>query len=116
MVLTLAEYATENMEETLYCPLFANEAFATMQKIRRQGKMCDITIKVGNSRFTAHRIVLAGTIPYFTSMLTSDMIEADKDEISIQGRLGKTHLDLNKFINNIVCVLFFACMRKKYTF
>ena len=87
MVLTLAEYATENMEETLFCPAFANEALSTMHKIRRQGKMCDITIIVGNCRFTAHRIVLAGTIPYFTSMLTSDMLEAEKDEISIQGYL-----------------------------
>ena len=36
-----------------------------MEDIRRQGKLCDVNLRVGENVFTAHRIVLAATIPYF---------------------------------------------------
>ena len=38
-----------------------------MEDIRRQGKLCDVNLRVGENVFTAHRIVLAATIPYFRS-------------------------------------------------
>ena len=40
-----------------------------MEDIRRQGKLCDVNLRVGENVFTAHRIVLAATIPYFRSDL-----------------------------------------------
>jgi len=43
----------------------ASSAFPIMEEIRRQGKLCDITIRVEDSCFSAHRIVLCATIPYF---------------------------------------------------
>ena len=36
-----------------------------MEDIRRQGKLCDVNLRVGENVFSAHRIVLAATIPYF---------------------------------------------------
>jgi hypothetical protein len=42
-------------------------------------------LQVGDRKFTAHRIVLAGTIPYFHAMFTHDMVESKQDEISMQG-------------------------------
>ena len=119
---------------------FSTAAFPIMEEIRRQGKLCDITLKVWQTfrpicidvfnlifishrlvgwhmlpsicaylaftcfmlevedphenllffqvdghQFTAHRIVLASTIPYFQAMFTSDMLESKKKEINIQG-------------------------------
>ncbi|KAG1714379.1 Kelch-like protein 18 [Nymphon striatum] len=60
-------------------------SFPIMEEIRRQGKLCDVTLKVDDQRFTAHRIVLAATIPYFHAMFTHDMVECKQKEITIQG-------------------------------
>ncbi|XP_064644346.1 kelch-like protein 18 [Lineus longissimus] len=62
-----------------------NVAFPAMEAIRRQGKLCDVTLKVDDQKFTAHRIVLAASIPYFHAMFTHDMAESKQDEIAMQG-------------------------------
>ncbi|KAG2458235.1 KLH18 protein, partial [Polypterus senegalus] len=59
--------------------------YAVMEEIRRQGKLCDVTLKVGEHKFSAHRIVLAASIPYFHAMFTNDMMECKQDEIIMQG-------------------------------
>lgn len=41
--------------------------------------------KVGERKFTAHRIVLAASIPYFHAMFTHDMVESKQNEITMQG-------------------------------
>ncbi|XP_067928140.1 kelch-like protein 18 isoform X1 [Watersipora subatra] len=56
-----------------------------MEQIRRHGKLCDVTLKVGDSKFSAHKVVLAATIPYFQAMFTHDMIESKQDEITMSG-------------------------------
>jgi len=45
-----------------------NLGFPQMEDIRRQGKLCDVNLRVGEHVFSAHRIVLAATIPYFRCM------------------------------------------------
>lgn len=60
-------------------------AFPMFEDIRRQGKLCDVTLKVGERKFTAHRIVLAASIPYFHAMFTHDMVESKQNEITMQG-------------------------------
>ena len=42
-------------------------------------------LKVGERMFTAHRIVLAASIPYFHAMFTHDMVESKQNEITMQG-------------------------------
>ncbi|XP_033838945.1 kelch-like protein 18 [Periophthalmus magnuspinnatus] len=59
--------------------------YGVMEEIRRQGKLCDVTLKVGEHKFSAHRIVLAASIPYFHAMFTSDMAESKQDQILMQG-------------------------------
>ncbi|XP_042899946.1 kelch-like protein 18 isoform X2 [Parasteatoda tepidariorum] len=39
---------------------------------------------VDNNRFFAHRVILAGTIPYFHAMFTHDMVESTQKEITIK--------------------------------
>ncbi len=46
-------------------PTAANEAFPIFEEIRRSGKLCDVTLVAGQHRFSAHRVLLAATIPYF---------------------------------------------------
>ena len=41
--------------------------------------------QVGDQKFSAHRIVLAATIPYFQAMFTHDMMESKQDEINMKG-------------------------------
>nr|XP_034957671.1 kelch-like protein 18 [Zootoca vivipara] len=41
--------------------------------------------QVGDHKFSAHRIVLAASIPYFHAMFTNDMMECKQDEIVMQG-------------------------------
>uniref|UniRef100_A0A8C5WRU6 Kelch like family member 18 n=1 Tax=Laticauda laticaudata TaxID=8630 RepID=A0A8C5WRU6_LATLA len=62
-----------------------SRGYGVMGEIRRQGKLCDVTLKVGDHKFSAHRIVLAATIPYFHAMFTNDMMECKQDEIVMQG-------------------------------
>uniref|UniRef100_A0A672P938 BTB domain-containing protein n=1 Tax=Sinocyclocheilus grahami TaxID=75366 RepID=A0A672P938_SINGR len=40
-------------------------------------------MQVGEHKFSAHRIVLAASIPYFHAMFTNDMVECKQDEIVI---------------------------------
>ncbi|XP_037923968.1 kelch-like protein 18 isoform X1 [Hermetia illucens] len=60
------------------------ESFPLMKEIRRQGKLCDVTLKVEDQSFSAHRIVLAATIPYFYAMFTHNMAESRIKEITMK--------------------------------
>lgn len=44
-----------------------------------------LLLQVGDHKFSAHRIVLAASIPYFHAMFTNDMVECKQDEILMQG-------------------------------
>ncbi|XP_055379108.1 kelch-like protein 18 [Condylostylus longicornis] len=61
-----------------------SESFPLMKEIRRQGNLCDVTLKVEDQSFSAHRIVLAATIPYFYAMFTHNMAESRIKEITMK--------------------------------
>lgn len=83
-----------------------SEALPIMKEIRRQGKLCDVKLNVSidcfnmgmnkfcfdvslwfqveDQSFSAHRIVLASTIPYFYAMFTHDMTESRIREIKMK--------------------------------
>ncbi|XP_063222468.1 kelch-like protein 18 [Bacillus rossius redtenbacheri] len=62
-----------------------SQGFPIVEEIRRQGKLCDVTLKVDDESFSAHRIILAATIPYFHAMFTNDMLESKQKDIVIRG-------------------------------
>lgn len=62
----------------------AETLFPVFEEIKRMKKLCDVTLKVENRCFMAHRIILAGTIPYFHAMFTHDMVESTQREITIK--------------------------------
>lgn len=53
-----------------------------MEELRRLGKLCDITLIAQEEKFSAHRVVLAASIPYFNAMFMHDsMLEAKQGDI-----------------------------------
>ncbi|XP_058803935.1 kelch-like protein 18 [Phymastichus coffea] len=66
-------------------PEHCANSFPTFEHIRRQGKLCDVTLKVDDESFSAHRLVLAATIPYFNGMFLNDMAESKQKTITLQG-------------------------------
>lgn len=62
-----------------------NSAFPIFEEIRKQGMLCDVTIRVDDKCFSAHRVVLCATIPYFNSMFTIDMLESKQREVEVRG-------------------------------
>jgi kelch-like protein 18 len=59
-------------------------AFPCMEEIRRQGRLCDVVLKIDGQDFSAHKIVLAATIPYFHAMFMNDMVESRNKEIEMK--------------------------------
>ena len=55
-------------------------------------------LQVGNQSFSAHRVVLAATIPYFALMFSHDMLEARQKEINIQGIDSSSFESLLNFV------------------
>ena len=68
-----------------------------MEEIRRLGKLCDITLVAGEHKFTAHRLVLAASIPYFNAMLLHDLAEARQDVVTMSQAVEPAALE--QFIN-----------------
>lgn len=68
----------------------ATTAFPNFEEIRRSGKLCDVVLIAGGLRFSAHRVVLAATIPYFRAMFTTEMAECQKEDIELPELDGDT--------------------------
>ena len=47
------------------------ELLAVFSSLREQEELCDVTLCLGSSRIQAHRVILAGSSPYFRAMFTS---------------------------------------------
>ena len=46
------------------------QAFVKMKSLRDTNMLCDVVLVVGAKRISAHRLVLASTFDYFSSMFT----------------------------------------------
>ncbi|KAL6728766.1 hypothetical protein Aduo_010503 [Ancylostoma duodenale] len=69
-----------NHEHFLY-----KEAFASLDRLRRSERLCDVELSVGDHRtIAAHKVVLAAVIPYFDAMFAMDMSELKKRNIIIR--------------------------------
>jgi len=60
------------------------ELLAVFASLREQEELCDVTLCLGNARISAHRIVLAGSSPYFRAMFTNGLMESRQGEIVMQ--------------------------------
>ncbi|CAE1312990.1 KLHL19 [Acanthosepion pharaonis] len=59
------------------------ELLDVMNVLWRSRKLCDVTFKVGEESFQAHKIVLAAASPYFRAMFTGGMKEEEMTEIRL---------------------------------
>ncbi|XP_014240962.1 kelch-like protein 18 isoform X2 [Cimex lectularius] len=78
------------VSDSVECVIFQQfdifaQGFSAMEDIRRQGKLCDVTLKVDDLSFSGHRLVLAASIPYFHAMFLNDMAESKQKDITIHG-------------------------------
>uniref|UniRef100_A0A1I7ZLE3 BTB domain-containing protein n=1 Tax=Steinernema glaseri TaxID=37863 RepID=A0A1I7ZLE3_9BILA len=69
---------------------FHRNAFATLNQIRQCGQLCDVVLVAENQKFSAHRLVLAASVPFFHAMFTTDMSEMRQKEIEMKEFDGST--------------------------
>ena len=55
-----------------------------LNELRREGLLCDVTLRVGALSVRAHRAVLASCSPYFRAMFTAQLAEQQKDVIDLR--------------------------------
>ncbi|XP_072036185.1 kelch-like protein 15 [Amphiura filiformis] len=98
---------------------------SSLNNLRDESILCDITIKVGDKTFEAHKAILAATSGYFRTMFTSEFREKDQDEVTIDGKseifekllssvyTGKLSLCLNTLLETFNMALY---MQLNHTF
>lgn len=57
----------------------------SINRLRKEKKLCDITLKVGDKEFCAHRVILSACSDYFCAMFTGDMEESNKSVVELHG-------------------------------
>jgi len=57
----------------------------TLDKIRRENLLSDVTLNVEGQTFAAHRCVLAASSNFFYSLFTNDMKEKSASIVSLEG-------------------------------
>lgn len=69
-------------ESLLFCvPEFSSQVFSGLHSLRKDEKLCDIQISVGESSLKSHRVVLAAASSYFNAMFTGDLKESRQDKV-----------------------------------
>ncbi len=53
---------------------YSTELLTSFSSLREQEELSDVVICVGGSRVPTHRLILAGSSPYFRAMFTSKML------------------------------------------
>lgn len=56
-----------------------------LNKLRQRRELCDVELCVGNSKVSAHRVVLSACSAYFNAMFTGNLLESEKEVINLKG-------------------------------
>uniref|UniRef100_UPI00358FEA1D kelch-like protein 12 n=1 Tax=Myxine glutinosa TaxID=7769 RepID=UPI00358FEA1D len=76
----------------------AKSILNAMNSLRKSNTLCDVTLRVDNDDFPAHRIVLAACSDYFCAMFTNELKEKDKPHVHLQGLTSSTMEILLDFV------------------
>jgi kelch-like protein 20 len=55
-----------------------------ISQLRSSNELCDVLLTVGNSKISAHKIILSASSPYFRAMFLGEMAESKMTEIAIK--------------------------------
>lgn len=64
---------------------YSKDVLKRLSGLQKQGIMCDVTIKIEEEEFHAHRNILSACSDYFFAMFNGNMKERHEREISISG-------------------------------
>lgn len=99
---------------TCSIPNHGRSSLQTMHELRKEEVLCDVVLCVDGKRFSAHKIVLAGSSPYLKAMFTNGMLETDQDVVEIRDIDAATMQNLLDFmytstieitVNNVQSIL-----------
>uniref|UniRef100_A0A8C4QD25 Kelch like family member 12 n=1 Tax=Eptatretus burgeri TaxID=7764 RepID=A0A8C4QD25_EPTBU len=76
----------------------AKSILNAMNSLRKSNTLCDVTLRVDDEDFPAHRIVLAACSDYFCAMFTNELKEKDKPRVDLQGLTASTMEILLDFV------------------
>lgn len=64
---------------------YSKDVLKRLSGLQKQGIMCDVTIKIDDQEFNAHRNILSASSDYFFAMFNGNMKERNQREITITG-------------------------------
>lgn len=64
-------------------PCYFAAIFDRFYNMRSNMELCDVTLKVGNVTFAAHRLILAGNSPYIRNIFASENSGTLQQEIAL---------------------------------
>ncbi|ESO96589.1 hypothetical protein LOTGIDRAFT_143975, partial [Lottia gigantea] len=66
---------------------YSDDLITTLNTFRKRGEFCDLTLKVGNEKVFASRVILAANSQYFRSMFSGGFCESSSPttEIDLTG-------------------------------
>ncbi|XP_035255267.1 kelch-like protein 10 [Anguilla anguilla] len=64
--------------------------YTILNKLRLEGKLCDVVIEVDGTKFSAHKAVLSASSSYFCALFTSSSDESEPQEFSVSGLSADT--------------------------
>ncbi|XP_002740844.1 kelch-like protein 28 [Saccoglossus kowalevskii] len=64
--------------------LYSEHLLHGLNELRQREELCDVVLRIGDTKIRAHRAVLASCSPYFKAMFTGNMCEREKEEIEFK--------------------------------
>ncbi|XP_004868925.1 kelch-like protein 4 [Heterocephalus glaber] len=81
----LDEMNTPRSEEHFHAINHAEQTLHKMEKYLKEKQLCDVLLIAGHLRIPAHRLVLSAVSEYFAAMFTNDVLEANQEEVRMEG-------------------------------
>ena len=60
---------------------FKEELLSKLNQLRKEGILCDVTLRIEGQDFPAHRCVLSAASPYFRALFTSELAEENNSNL-----------------------------------
>ncbi|XP_005409784.1 PREDICTED: kelch-like protein 4 isoform X1 [Chinchilla lanigera] len=79
------EMNTPRSEEHFHAINHAEQTLHKMENYLKEKQLCDVLLIAGHLRIPAHRLVLSAVSDYFAAMFTNDVLEANQEEVRMEG-------------------------------